>query len=92
MIILFSAIGPAIGFIISTPLLKEWVELDNPPPYTKPTDQQWVGAWWVGILIGAGLLLIPVIPMLGLSRIFPDTELVREKKRELADTMPEVSV
>ena len=43
-------------------------------------------------MIGAGLLLIPVIPMLGLSRIFPDTELVREKKRELADTMPEVGV
>ena len=83
-----SAIGPAIGFIIAIPVLETWVELSIPPNSLTPSDSKWVGAWWVGFLIGAGLLLIPIIPMLGLPRLFPNTEEVRAKKRQISDHVP----
>ena len=51
-----------------------------------PGDTGWVGAWWLGYLIGAALCLLPVIPMLGFPREFPDTDAVRQKKRELEDS------
>ena len=52
-----------------------------------PGDAGWVGAWWLGYLIGAALCLLPVIPMLGFPREFPDTDAVRQKKRELEDSV-----
>ena len=52
-----------------------------------PTDSSWVGAWWLGILIGAGLILIPVIPMLGFPSEFPSTTKVRVARRASADSI-----
>ena len=57
-----------------------------------PDDTGWVGAWWLGYLIGAALCLLPVIPMLGFPREFPDTDAVRQKKRELEDSVKVITV
>lgn len=54
-----------------------------------PEDTNWVGAWWLGYLIGAGLLLLPVIPLLGFPKEFPDAEILRAHKKELEDTIEE---
>lgn len=83
-----AATGPAIGFITAMPVLDTWIELNNPPHSLTPLDPNWVGAWWLGFLIGAGLLLVPVIPMLGLPRLFPDTDELRTKKRATPDYVP----
>ena len=64
----------------------------QPPGSTlTPSDANWVGAWWLGYLIGAGLCLLPVLPMLAFPREFPNTEDVRTKKRELEDSVKEDS-
>ena len=58
-----------------------------------PEDTGWVGAWWLGYLIGAALCLLPVVPMLGFPSEFPDTDAaVRQKKRELEDSVKVIRV
>ena len=54
-----------------------------------PTDRNWVGAWWIGFLLGAGLLLLPVVPLLGFGKQFPNAKQVQESKKECEDTIEE---
>ncbi|XP_047145428.1 solute carrier organic anion transporter family member 4C1 [Hydra vulgaris] len=85
-----AVIGPAVGFIIGLPILNTWVDIKQPTNSALTThDGNWVGAWWIGFLIGAGILLIPIIPMLGFPRIFSDSKEIRKKKNELEDTTEE---
>ncbi|XP_002169449.1 solute carrier organic anion transporter family member 4C1 isoform X1 [Hydra vulgaris] len=82
-----AVLGPAVGFIIGLPILNTWVDIKQPTNSAITTqDNNWVGAWWIGFLVGAGVLLFPVIPMLGFPRIFSDSKEIRKKKNELEDT------
>ena len=54
-----------------------------------PNDQNWVGAWWVGYLIGALLLLTTVIPLSGFPRKFSNSEKVIELKKRHTDNVDE---
>ena len=51
----------------------------------SPEDRNWVGAWWMGYLIGGFILLIPALPILGFPRFFPNADAVRQQKREFED-------
>jgi len=84
------AFGPGIGFIIGLPILNTWVDVTQPANSSlTPNDRNWVGAWWIGFLVGAILLLIPVIPMLGFPRLFPNNKIVKKNKIDLEDTVEE---
>jgi len=86
----FSAFGPALGYMAAKPILSIYVDMKQPEGVSiTPEDNNWVGAWWLGFLIGAILLLLPVIPMLGFPRLFPDADILKEKKKELEDTVEE---
>ncbi|XP_078585832.1 solute carrier organic anion transporter family member 4A1-like [Branchiostoma floridae x Branchiostoma japonicum] len=57
-----TAIGPAVGYVMSSQLLNQYV---NWPEVTNltPNDQQWLGNWWFGFFplsIVAFLVAIPV--------------------------------
>ncbi len=52
-----------------------------------PSDKIWVGAWWMGYLIGTALFLLICVPMLGFPQEFASTEAVRAAKKELDDTI-----
>lgn len=52
-----------------------------------PSSSSWVGAWWLGYIVGATILSIPVLPMFGFSAAFPDTKLLKQKKLELQETI-----
>eukprot|EP00058_Branchiostoma_floridae_P023253 XP_002608743.1 hypothetical protein BRAFLDRAFT_73964 [Branchiostoma floridae] len=57
-----TAIGPAVGYVMSSQLLNQYV---NWPEVTNltPNDQQWLGNWWFGffpLAIVAFLVAIPV--------------------------------
>lgn len=88
-----AAVGPALGFIIGLPILNTWVDLKQPENSNLSTDDRnWVGAWWIGYLVGAVILLLPALPMLGFPKHFPNAEKVRQKKNELEDTIKEVKI
>ena len=81
-----NALGPAIGFLAGSPILNMWVDLGEPPNSSlSPSDKNWVGAWWLGFLIGGGILFLPTIPLLAFPREFPDTHIRRRDKEKAKD-------
>ena len=79
-------VGPAIGYLLGSLLLTiyvdPWIETD-----LTNTDPNWVGAWWIGLLImGCSCLLVSSI-FLMFPKWLPDSHLVRkERAKEMAKT------
>ena len=48
-----------------------------------------MGAWWIGFLVGAALLLIPIVPLLGFPKQFPNTDEIRLSRATSDDSVPE---
>ena len=80
----FFVVGPAIGYMLGGSLLEIYVDyetLGTEVPFTA-SDQQWVGAWWVGFVIAwvfswvCGLIIfcypavLPVTPT-GTNKLVP---------------------
>ncbi|KAJ8309212.1 hypothetical protein KUTeg_014086 [Tegillarca granosa] len=69
-----AALGVSVGFIVGGQTLALFVDADkvdiNSVPLT-PDDPQWVGAWWIGILIALGGLFISAIPISGYPKRLP---------------------
>eukprot|EP00111_Clytia_hemisphaerica_P001752 TCONS_00004938-protein len=85
-----AAFGPAAGFTIANPILNVFVDLKQPEnSHLTPENRNWVGAWWLGYLVGAGIVILASIPMLGFPSLFDDTERVRKEKNKFADTNKE---
>ena len=64
---LTGAIGPALGYLVCGFLLRinvdPWIPTD-----LKPSDPNYVGAWWLGFLIFGIIVLISSIPLFGFPR------------------------
>uniref|UniRef100_A0A671S0C9 Solute carrier organic anion transporter family member n=1 Tax=Sinocyclocheilus anshuiensis TaxID=1608454 RepID=A0A671S0C9_9TELE len=101
-----TVIGPAFGYMMSSVLLRFYVDVDK--MYSKyidlnNDDPRWVGAWWLGFLIAATLLLLTSLPYLFFPRkmsreeiieapVEPSTEKMMEDKKPKTDMMEEVSL
>eukprot|EP00794_Sanderia_malayensis_P012244 gene12244-13505_t len=86
----FATLGPAVGYLIGKPMLSTFVDIKQPKGSNlTPTDSIWVGAWWMGFLVGTAMFLLISIPMLGFPQEFPSTAEIRESKKELEDTVKE---
>ena len=72
---------------VGKPILSKWVDLGELPASSPlgPTHKNWVGAWWLGFLVGGGILLLPTIPLLAFPREFPDTHIRRREKEQAKD-------
>lgn len=55
-------IGPALGFILGSICTRFYIDLSPHPP-VLPTDPQWRGAWWLGLVIVSGCLLVASLGM-----------------------------
>ena len=55
----------------------------------KPTDTNFIGAWWLGYVFGGILAFIVSLPLLAFPFELPDTPTIRKEKRELSDTVPD---
>ncbi|XP_031730020.1 solute carrier organic anion transporter family member 2B1 [Anarrhichthys ocellatus] len=66
-----TSIGPAVGFITGSLMLRFYVDFDKlPEAQIKLTheDLRWVGAWWLGFLVAACLLFLTALPYLFFPR------------------------
>lgn len=55
-------LGPALGFIVGSLCTSLYVDL-SVDPKIDTTDPRWVGAWWLGLVLIAGLLMLASLAM-----------------------------
>ncbi|XP_067279456.1 solute carrier organic anion transporter family member 2B1 [Pseudorasbora parva] len=99
-----TVIGPAFGYLMSSVVLRFFVDFDKTSlEKMQNDDPRWVGAWWLGFLIAATLLLLTSLPYLFFPRnmsreeteetpVEPSTEKMMEDKKPGTDKMEEVSL
>nr|XP_039272294.1 solute carrier organic anion transporter family member 4C1-like [Styela clava] len=79
-----SLLGPVFGYILGGYLLTVYVDFNEPDADKGDLtlyDPRWVGAWWVGHLVSAGMCYILVmIPMFGFPRQFPGSAKTRAER------------
>lgn len=54
------ALGPALGFLMGSALLSQWINIDGNHRATgmTTTDPRWIGRWWAGFLVSSSSLTI----------------------------------
>ncbi|CAF0906916.1 unnamed protein product [Didymodactylos carnosus] len=53
------ALGPALGFLMGSALLSQWINVGQKVPNNLTThDPRWIGRWWAGFLVSASMLTI----------------------------------
>ncbi|CAI4233068.1 unnamed protein product [Auanema sp. JU1783] len=64
------AFGPALGFALSAGLTRVYITLGAAPPHVQISDEQWVGAWWLGFVICGILYLLCATPFFFFPRSY----------------------
>uniref|UniRef100_UPI00398EDFC4 solute carrier organic anion transporter family member 3A1-like n=1 Tax=Pristiophorus japonicus TaxID=55135 RepID=UPI00398EDFC4 len=66
--------GPAFGFMLGslfTTIYVDAIFIDTAKLNITPDDPQWIGAWWAGFLLCAGLLFFSSLFMFGFPQAMP---------------------
>ncbi|XP_034463137.1 solute carrier organic anion transporter family member 2B1 isoform X1 [Hippoglossus hippoglossus] len=82
-----TSIGPALGFITGSLMLRFYVDFDKLSTdeiRLDSRDLRWVGAWWLGFLVASGLLFLAALPYLFFPRVMP-----REDGADDAESKPD---
>ncbi|XP_038052227.1 solute carrier organic anion transporter family member 4A1-like [Patiria miniata] len=80
----FSALGPALGLVSGGVFLGIYTDLQADNVNVTSSDPAWVGAWWIGFVIGAILSFIVALPMSGFPTELPTTAKIRAEKESQA--------
>jgi hypothetical protein len=54
------ALGPAIGFVMGSVFVSEWINIGddkNVDGITK-SDPRWIGRWWAGFIVSSAFLIL----------------------------------
>ncbi|XP_017881549.1 solute carrier organic anion transporter family member 3A1 [Ceratina calcarata] len=80
-------LGPALGFILGSFCTMIYADLSK--PQITPTDPRWVGAWWLGLVLIAAMLMLVSIGMFAFPTRLPTSRTtpkrVDAKKPSLRD-------
>eukprot|EP00004_Rigifila_ramosa_P012194 TRINITY_DN2626_c1_g1_i1.p1 TRINITY_DN2626_c1_g1~~TRINITY_DN2626_c1_g1_i1.p1 ORF type:complete len:546 (+),score=104.49 TRINITY_DN2626_c1_g1_i1:157-1638(+) len=66
-----AALGPALGFGLSSVFLTSWVDPGSEPAGISPSADSWVGAWWVGYVICAIIAVVAALPLASFPSVLP---------------------
>ncbi|XP_033726916.1 solute carrier organic anion transporter family member 4A1-like [Pecten maximus] len=76
-------VGPGVGFLVGGAFLKVYVDfdkVDESKVNTNSNSSQYVGAWWIGYLIGGVLAIAVSIPLAGFPKSLPDSAKFKHEK------------
>ena len=51
----------------------------------NPNDVRWIGAWWLGYVLGASILVVSAFGLLGFPRELPGTREMRAKAMQAGE-------
>ncbi|XP_077470694.1 solute carrier organic anion transporter family member 4A1 isoform X2 [Stigmatopora argus] len=66
-------VGPAAGYLLGGHFLNIYTEINFKTTMT-PENPLWVGAWWIGFLVGGAAALLVAFPILGYPRQLPGSQ------------------
>ncbi|KAJ1120459.1 hypothetical protein NDU88_008624 [Pleurodeles waltl] len=76
--------GPGAAFLLGSAMLRYYVDIDKIPAadvVLTPKDPRWVGAWWMGFLVVAGVVGLSALPHF----FFPREMQKEEAEKETED-------
>ncbi|XP_061113706.1 solute carrier organic anion transporter family member 4A1 isoform X1 [Conger conger] len=68
-----AVVGPAAGYLLGGLFLNMYTEIHLMTELT-PENPLWVGAWWIGFLVGGAAALVIALPILGYPRQLPGSQ------------------
>ncbi|XP_036358321.1 solute carrier organic anion transporter family member 74D-like isoform X3 [Octopus sinensis] len=74
--------GPVVVFCLGGYFSKQYVTLEKTS--LKPSDPQWIGAWWLGFLTFGFAAILMSVPLFLFPRKLKENENVPEKKKTLS--------
>ena len=76
--------GPLIGLAVGAVCLETlWTDINNRENIQiEPTDQNWVGAWWLPYFANGLLGLLLCIPVFGFPNQFPGSSVIKKERAE----------
>ncbi|XP_070568567.1 solute carrier organic anion transporter family member 4C1-like [Ptychodera flava] len=78
-----SSMGIALGFVLGALCLGIYTDIGVETDLT-PSDQAWVGAWWLGFLILSFAALLSAPPVGGFSPVLPETLTIQAQRKSQA--------